>query len=86
VYFDVFRRKELTTLITMEENNSSNIGPICEIMFNLPYLVDGIINLDYLNMGSIERRIFVSKMRWTDQYKESVPFEINNKGIHIQNS
>ena len=70
------RRSGLTTMLTLErsgERNDSN--------YNIPYLVDGIVNLDYLDLGTIERRIFVPKMRWTSQCKDSREYGISSGGI-----
>lgn len=73
----MLRKQGMATLLLLEKNKES---------YNIPYLVDGIIELDYLDLGTIERRLFISKMRWTDQYKESVPFEIGKKGIIVQDA
>lgn len=69
------RRKGLTTILILEKNEKSN--------YNIPYMVDGIVNLDYLDLGTIERRIFISKMRWTEQYKEGREYNISNGGIGV---
>ncbi len=76
------RRYGLTTLLILEkaENGCVYSGPF---NYNIPYLVDGIIKLDFLELGTIERRIFIPKMRWTDQYKESKSYEIGDKGIEV---
>jgi len=78
--FSMLRRKGLTTLLILEMqlNRQTNF------YYNIPYLVDGIINLDFLELGTIERRIFVPKMRWTNQYKESKSYEIGKRGIIVQ--
>jgi hypothetical protein len=47
--------------------------------------VDGMISLDFLDLGTFERRIFIPKMRWTNQYKNSLLYEINSGGIFIIN-
>jgi KaiC/GvpD/RAD55 family RecA-like ATPase len=74
------RRNGLTTLLILEkaEEHKDNF------YYNIPYLVDGIIRLDFLELGTIERRIFIPKMRWTNQYKESKSYEIGNKGIEVE--
>ncbi len=51
--------------------------------YNIPYLVDGIIRLDFLEFGTLERRIFIPKMRWTSQHKDSKMYDIGKKGITI---
>lgn len=76
--FSMLRRKELTSLLILEMQSSQN-----GFYYNIPYLVDGLINLEFLELGTIERRIFIPKMRWTDQYKESMHYEIGGNGIEI---
>jgi len=78
--FSALRKKELTTILILEMQQGSRHG----FFYNIPYLVDGIINLDFLELGTIERRVFIPKMRWTDQYKESKAYEINKKGIVVR--
>lgn len=77
--FSILRAKNSVTLVVLEDiyNKESTV------YYNIPHLVDGMINLDFLELGTIERRIFIPKMRWTNQYKESRVFEINVKGINI---
>ncbi|MBR9706437.1 AAA family ATPase [Candidatus Pacearchaeota archaeon] len=77
--FSMLRRKGLTSLLILE----MELGREGRFGSNIPYLVDGMINLDFLEMGIIERRIFIPKMRWTNQYKESKGYEIGRKGITI---
>ncbi len=76
--FSMLRKKGLTTLLILEMQSDQGHS----FYYNIPYLVDGIISLDFLELGTIERRIFISKMRWTDQYRESKSFDITKKGIH----
>ena len=76
--FYKLRSAKLTTLLTLEEGNESN--------FNIPYLVDGTIHLEYLDLGTIERRISIPKMRWTNQSKEGKSYEISDNGIKINES
>ncbi len=46
------------------------------------YLCDGIINLNYLNMGGEQlMSLEIPKMRLTAQEKEFIPYKITNKGI-----
>ena len=78
--FSMLREKELTSILTLEMPRDSTHG----FFYNVPYLVDGIINLDFLDLGTIERRIFIPKMRWTKQYKESKAYEIGRKGIMVR--
>ena len=73
--FYKLRHTKLTTLLTLEEGHESN--------FNIPYLVDGMIILDYLDLGTIERRISIPKMRWTNQDKDGKSYEICEEGIKI---
>lgn len=68
------RRFGLTTLLVLEKGSSD---------YNIPYLVDGIIKLEYLEFGSIERRISIPKMRWTNQYRDSKSYEISEAGIVV---
>lgn len=74
------RNKKLTSIITLEKQDSE----VDKASSFVPYLVDGVINLDFLELGIIERRIFIPKMRWTDQFKESRPFSITKDGIKIE--
>jgi KaiC/GvpD/RAD55 family RecA-like ATPase len=78
--FSMLRKKNLTTTLILEMQLDSRHG----FYYNIPYLVDGLVNLDFLELGTIERRIFIPKMRWTNQYKESKAFEIGKKGIIIR--
>lgn len=80
--FAMLRRKGLTTILILEMQLDKPFG----FYHNIPYLVDGIINLDFLELGTIERRIFIPKMRWTRQYKESKSYEISEKGIVVLDS
>lgn len=77
--FSMLRKKNLTCILILEMQLDNRYG----FYYNIPYLVDGIINLDFLELGTIERRIFIPKMRWTNQYKESKAYEIGKKGIHV---
>jgi KaiC/GvpD/RAD55 family RecA-like ATPase len=43
-----------------------------------------LIKLNYLDVGIIERRIFIPKMRWTNQNKESKGYKITKNGIEIE--
>ncbi|MEA2003539.1 MAG: ATPase domain-containing protein [archaeon] len=46
------------------------------------YLCDGIINLNYLNMGGAQSRTLeIPKMRLTAQEKDFIPYDITDKGI-----
>ncbi|MBN1156745.1 AAA family ATPase [Candidatus Woesearchaeota archaeon] len=75
--FSMLRKKDLTTILILEMQHDLRSS----FYYNIPYLVDGIINLDFLELGAIERRVFIPKMRWTKQYKESKSFDIGKKGI-----
>ncbi|MDH3352916.1 MAG: AAA family ATPase [Nanoarchaeota archaeon] len=77
--FYKIRRRKLTTLLTLEKDNGTS-------SFNIPYLVDGTIALDYLDMGTIERRIFIPKMRWTNQCKDGKSYDICEQGIKIDDT
>lgn len=77
--FRNFRGKSFTTLLTLEREEKG----FGEANYNIHYLVDGLLNLDYLDMGVVERRVFVPKMRWTAQSKEGVSYEIGADGILI---
>jgi KaiC/GvpD/RAD55 family RecA-like ATPase len=78
--FSAFRKNGLTTMLILEtpQGNTKNF------YYNIPHLVDGIISLEFLELGNIERRIFIPKMRWTDQYKENRQYEIGKKGIVVK--
>jgi len=77
--FSMLRKKGLTSLLVLE----MQLDKQPRFYYNVPHLVDGIINLDFLELGTIERRIFIPKMRWTNQFKESKSFDINKKGIVV---
>lgn len=77
--FYYIRKESLNVLLVLEKNENS----LLSFDYNIPYLVDGLIKLDYLDLGVIERRVFIPKMRWTNQYKESKGYDINSKGIDI---
>ncbi len=77
--FQYLRKGGLNVILVLEKNENSFLS----FDYNIPYLVDGIINLDYLDLGVIERRIFIPKMRWTSQYKESMGYEIGPSGIKM---
>ncbi len=79
--FYKLRRSNLTTILTLEKYENSGNG---NCFNNIPYLVDGMIQLDFLNFGLIERRIFIPKMRWTKQFKESKSYEISKNGIIVE--
>jgi KaiC/GvpD/RAD55 family RecA-like ATPase len=78
--FSMLRKKNLTTTLILEMQLDSRHG----FYYNIPYLVDGLINLDFLELGTIERRIFIPKMRWTNQFKDSKAYEIGKRGILIR--
>ena len=77
--FYQLRRFGLTTLLILEKSEDYQGS----FDYNIPYLVDGIIKLDFLDLGTIERRIFIPKMRWTNQFKESKCYEIGKRGIEM---
>ncbi len=72
------RREGLTTVLTLERSSEKN-----DSNYNIPYLVDGLVNLDFLDLGTIERRVFIPKMRWTSQCKDSKKYDISIGGITI---
>ena len=78
--FSTLRKKGLTSLLILEMQKETNHT----FYYNIPYLLDGMISLDFLDLGTIERRVFVPKMRWTDQYKESMSYSIGKKGITVR--
>jgi len=77
--FSYIRKDNLNVLLVLEKHENS----IINLDYNIPYLVDGLIKLDYLDLGVIERRVFIPKMRWTNQYKESKGYEIGKDGIYM---
>ena len=79
--FSVLRDKDATTLLTLEKQKIAT----GDIYYDVSYLVDGMIKLDFLELGSIERQIFIPKMRWTKQHKESKSYDIQTRGIVIHN-
>ena len=80
--FSYLRKKDLNVLLVLEKHENVLI----DFDYNIPYLVDGLIRLDYLDLGTVERRIFVPKMRWTNQDKESRAYEISESGIEVFSS
>lgn len=80
--FRYLRKENLNVFLILEKNENS----LLSFDYNIPYLVDGIVKLNYLELGDIERRLVIPKMRWTKQLKESVPYGINNDGIFIKES
>lgn len=77
--FAAFKRGDLTTLLVLEKNDY-----VSELNDLISFKVDGLIDLDFISLGSIERRIFIPKMRWTKQYDSSLMFDINSRGIIIK--
>lgn len=77
--FCQLRKKNMTVLLILEKQTDYRLS----FDYNIPYLLDGIIKLDFLDLGVIERRIFIPKMRWTQQYKESKCYDIGKKGIEM---
>jgi len=77
--FSYLRKDNLNVLLVLEKNENSLIN----FDYNIPYLVDGLIKLDYLDLGVIERRAFIPKMRWTSQHKESKAYDIGTSGIEV---
>jgi KaiC/GvpD/RAD55 family RecA-like ATPase len=78
---DVFlklRRCGATVLLVLEAEKGEATSS-----YNIHYLVDGLVSLDYLDLGTIERRVFVSKMRWTAQCKEGRSYEIGDGGVVV---
>ncbi|MBT4350991.1 AAA family ATPase [archaeon] len=78
--FSLFKREGLSILLVLEKNDF-----VKEINSLLTFKIDGLVELDYISLGSIERRIFIPKMRWTKQYDTSLMFNISKKGIKILN-
>ncbi|MCW8966815.1 MAG: hypothetical protein OQK82_09060 [Candidatus Pacearchaeota archaeon] len=77
--FSKIRKRNLTVILILERNDNFRVS----FDYNIPYMVDGMIKLDFLDLGVIERRIFIPKMRWTKQYKESKSYNIGKKGIEM---
>jgi len=76
--FKFLRKDDLNVLLVLEKQEvGGGFG------HNIPYLVDGIIKLEYLDLGIVERRVFIPKMRWTNQFKESKEYIISKKGIQL---
>lgn len=75
--FYQLRQRDLTVLLVLEKHDNHRMS----FDYNIPYLLDGMIKLDFLDLGVIERRIFIPKMRWTNQYKESKSYDIGKHGI-----
>ena len=79
--FMSMRRDDLTTILILEQNPESN-----SFYYNIPYLVDGLVKLDTLELGTSQRRLFIPKMRWTNQHKGSVVYEIGDEGFIISDN
>lgn len=78
--FHFFRRENLTSLLILEKAIEKSM----DFSYNTPYLVDGMVCLDFLGIDSIERKINVPKMRWTAQKKGEIVYTISKKGIIIK--
>lgn len=74
--FYKIRNFDLTTILILEKSSQTN-----NMDYNIPYLIDGEIKLEFLDLGIIERHIIIPKMRWTNQHKDNKLYEINSKGI-----
>jgi KaiC/GvpD/RAD55 family RecA-like ATPase len=73
--FCKFREDDLTILLCLEKNNH-------QLECDIHYLADGIIELALLtNIGIVDRRIMIPKMRWTNQCKETKKYIIEDNGI-----
>jgi KaiC/GvpD/RAD55 family RecA-like ATPase len=57
--FSTLRRAGLTTLLILEKAREGPSG--CNFLYNIPYLVDGIIKLDFLDFGIIEGEFLFQK-------------------------
>jgi KaiC/GvpD/RAD55 family RecA-like ATPase len=77
--FSLFRKRDFTTLLVLENGSSYN----SDLNHYVEYMADGMIHFDYMSLGTIERRVFIPKMRWTSQYGSSLMFDISKKGISI---
>lgn len=75
--FSFLRREDLNVLLVLEKSENSSI----DSLYNIPYFVDGIFRLNYLDFGILERRLFIPKMRWTNQCKESRGYDISSEGL-----
>ena len=75
--FNYLRRDDLNSLLILEKLEEGNNN----VNYSIPYLVDGIINLDYSDLGHFERTVRVPKMRWTNQDKSIKKYFISSKGI-----
>jgi circadian clock protein KaiC len=78
--FQYLRKNNLNVLLVLEKHENN----LMDFDYNIPYLIDGLIKLNYLDVGIIERRIFIPKMRWTNQNKESKGYKITKNGIEIE--
>ena len=80
--FLLFRRPDLTTFLILEKDSKSQN----EFNYIISFMIDGEISMEYISFGSIERRLFIPKMRWTNQYESSLPFKISSQGLRIEKS
>jgi KaiC/GvpD/RAD55 family RecA-like ATPase len=78
--FSLFRKKDFTTLLVLENGSAYN----SDLNHYVEYMADGMLHFDYLSLGTIERRVFIPKMRWTSQHDSSLMFEITRKGIVVK--
>lgn len=76
--FARLRRDDLTTIVVMEGSGEDDRFGVER------YLVDGVISLELLAWGELEKRIFVPKMRWTKQHTSSQRYEITDDGLTIE--
>ena len=72
------RQDRLTTTVIMEAGGEQDRFGIEK------YMVDGIISLDLLAWGELEKRVFIPKMRWTAQHTSSQRYEITDDGVVVE--
>ncbi len=73
------RSESVVSMLVLEGSRDTELNSY------IPFMLDGLIKLDFLDLGSVDRRIFIPKMRWTSQYKESKSYDISKDGIVVTN-
>ncbi len=79
---NALKRNNLTSFLTVELIDL--FGELSTIGENLPFIVDNIIVLKYLEIdSSVQKAILILKTRGTEHVTDIRHFEINEKGIEI---
>ncbi len=81
-FIDSLRRADDCTILIISEASENSEYLSRDTISE--FACDGVIIMNYLGIGEVSSRtLTIRKMRSTNQYKESCPFEIAKKGIII---